>query len=203
MTKPLSILVVEDEVIIAYLLAETLESMGHTVCAIEGSQAGAIAAAQLHRPDLMIVDDRLGEGSGLAVVEAVLRSGPTPHIFVSGDTFKIKRHMPDAVVLEKPYNETDLAWAIRSAIVFTPTISVHQVVPPTESASSTAVLSGFQAGRVLVAPRAQVGTNEMNSVGRTQRSHRDQGNLGRRFQLLAATLTGEIGNLDMSPLRSD
>jgi CheY-like chemotaxis protein len=201
--NPLRILVVEDELIIAYLLAEILESMGHLVCAIEGSQADAISAALLHKPDLMIVDDRLGEGGGLAVVEAVLRSAPIPHIFVSGDTVRIKRLMPDAVVLEKPYNETDLAWAIRGAMVFSSAISVHQIVPPTESVISTAVLSRPETGRVLEARRAQVGTNEKNSVSRTKRPHRGQGNLGRRFQLVAATLTGEIGNLDKSPIRSN
>jgi CheY-like chemotaxis protein len=116
MMTSLRVLVVEDEAIIAYLLGEVLKGMGHEVCALELSQAGAIAAAERHKPDLMIVDEHLGQGSGLAVVEAVLRTRPTPHIFVSGDTFKIKRLMPDAVVMEKPYHETDLARAIDSAM---------------------------------------------------------------------------------------
>jgi CheY-like chemotaxis protein len=110
-------MIVEDEVFIAFLLGEVLKSMGHEVCATERTQRGAIAAALACKPDLMIVDERLEEGSGLAVVEAVLRNGPTPHIFVSGDTSRIRRLMPDAVVLEKPYQESDLAQAIQRALV--------------------------------------------------------------------------------------
>ena len=44
--KPLRILVVEDEGIVAFLLAQILESMGHEVCGIENDKAGAIAAAR-------------------------------------------------------------------------------------------------------------------------------------------------------------
>jgi CheY-like chemotaxis protein len=171
MTKPLRILVVEDEVIIAYLMAETLECMGHEVCAIEGSQAGAIAAARLHQPDLMIVDEHLGAGSGLAVVEAVLRSGPTPHIFVSGDTVRIKRLMPDAVVLEKPYRETDLARAIRRAMVPNGP-SALQIDPPNEGAISPPMLSRNEAGCLLEPSRAQIGTNDIGWVGWLKRRHR-------------------------------
>ena len=38
-------LVVEDDAIIGGLLAETLEGLGHTVCAVESNVANAVAAA--------------------------------------------------------------------------------------------------------------------------------------------------------------
>jgi len=34
--------------------------MGHDVCALEITEAGAVAAAAQYRPNLMIVDARLG-----------------------------------------------------------------------------------------------------------------------------------------------
>jgi two-component system, response regulator PdtaR len=114
--KRLRILIVEDEAVIALLLGETLESMGHEVCAIEGTQAGAIAAARRCRPDLLIVDERLGDGSGLAVVDEVLRDRPVPYIFASGDVFRVQRVMPHAVVMEKPYHAVELARAIGKAM---------------------------------------------------------------------------------------
>ncbi len=114
--KPLRILIVEDEVVIAILLGEVLKGMGHEVCAIEGAEADAIAAARRCKPDLMIVDEHLGDGSGLTVVEEVLRDGPVPYIFATGDIFRIRRLMPDAVIMEKPYHETELARAIRRAM---------------------------------------------------------------------------------------
>jgi CheY-like chemotaxis protein len=163
MTKPLRILVVEDEVIIAYLLAEILDGMGHDVCAIEGSQAGAIAAALLHQPDLMIVDEHLGTGSGLAVVEAVLRNGSTPHIFVSGDTVRIKRLMPDAVVIEKPYHETDLARAIRRAMGSN-ALTARQIDLTIESAISPLVISGKAAGYPSGTSPAHGATSDIGPV---------------------------------------
>jgi CheY-like chemotaxis protein len=54
--KALRILVVEDDAMIAMLLADMFAAMGHDVCAIERTEAGAVAAATLCKPDLMIVD---------------------------------------------------------------------------------------------------------------------------------------------------
>jgi two-component system, response regulator PdtaR len=114
--KRLNILVVEDEAIIALLLGDVLMSMGHDICAIEDTEADAIAAAFRWKPDLMIVDENLGQGSGLAVMAEVLRGGPVPYVMVSGDALRIRRLMPDAVIMEKPYRESDLARSIRSAM---------------------------------------------------------------------------------------
>ncbi len=58
-------LVVEDDAVIGGLLAETLEGLGHAVCAVETNVAKAVAAASHWRPDLMIVDVGLGEASGI------------------------------------------------------------------------------------------------------------------------------------------
>jgi CheY-like chemotaxis protein len=99
------------------LLAEVLEGMGHEVCAIEATEERAVAAAFRCRPDLMIVDVRLGNGSGVSVVERSLRDGPVPHVFVSGDPSKVQALRPDAVVLQKPFRETDLAQAIERALL--------------------------------------------------------------------------------------
>ncbi len=112
--KALRVLVVEDDSILGMLLAETLAGMGHDVCAIEATEAGAVTAAVQHRPDLMIVDACLGKGSGVSAVEEILRTGPMPHVFISGARFQAGR--PGAVVLQKPFHESDLVRAIRRAL---------------------------------------------------------------------------------------
>ena len=70
--KALRTLVVEDDAIIGRLLAEALEGLGHTVCAVESNLAKAVAAASHWRPDLMIVDVGLGEASGVLAVKEIL-----------------------------------------------------------------------------------------------------------------------------------
>ena len=114
--RALRVLVVEDDAMIGTLLAEMLEAMGHDICAIEATEADAVAAAVQFRPNLMIVDVRLGDGSGLAAVEEILRTGPVPHLFVSGDTSRIRALRPGAVVIQKPFRESDLARAIQCTL---------------------------------------------------------------------------------------
>jgi two-component system, response regulator PdtaR len=114
--KALRVLVVEDDMITGVLLGELLEHMGYDVCAIEATEAEAVTAAVRCRPDLMIVDVQLGEGSGVSAVREILRSGPVSHLFVSGDSASIKALRPGNVVLQKPYRVPDLAQAIQRAI---------------------------------------------------------------------------------------
>lgn len=114
--RALRVLLVEDEAIIAMLLAEVLAGMGHEVYATAATEADAVTAAVRCRPDLMIVDVWLGDGSGISAVEEILRTGFIPHVFVSGDPSKVLAHRPGAVVIQKPFHESDLARAIQHAL---------------------------------------------------------------------------------------
>jgi len=114
--KALRVLVVEDNAFIGMLYADLLVEMGHTVCAIEVTESEAVAAATLYNPDLMIVDAALGEGTGVSAVEKILRAGSVPHVFVSGDVVSVRAVRPDAIVLQKPFRDQDLARAIQRAL---------------------------------------------------------------------------------------
>lgn len=114
--KALRVLVVEDNAFIGMLYADLLVEMGHTVCAIEVTESEAVAAATLYNPDLMIVDAALGEGTGVSAVEKILRAGSVPHVFVSGDVVSVQAVRPDAIVLQKPFRDQDLARAIQRAL---------------------------------------------------------------------------------------
>ena len=113
--RALRVLVVEDNAIIGMLLAEVLAGMGHDVCAIEATEADAVTAAARCRPDLMIVM-QLDDGSGVSAIEKILRTGFVPHLFISGDTLGVRALRPGAVVIQKPFRESDLAWAIQRAL---------------------------------------------------------------------------------------
>jgi CheY-like chemotaxis protein len=114
--RALRILVLEDDAVLAMLVGDLLEAMGHEVCASESTEDDGVAAAERCRPDLMIVDIRLGEGSGVSAVEKILRAGPIPHLFASGDISRIKALPPGAVAILKPFREPDLARAIERAL---------------------------------------------------------------------------------------
>ena len=112
----LRVLVVEDDAVIGVLLAEMLIGMGHDVCAVELTEAGAVSAEARCRPDLMIVDVQLGDGNGVDAVAEIRRTRLVPHLFVSGDISQVKHLQPGAVLLQKPYREADLARVIQRAL---------------------------------------------------------------------------------------
>ena len=114
--KKLRVMIVEDDALIASLLGELIEALGHRVCAIESSERGAVAFARRSRPDLMIVDAHLQDGSGIGAVEAITGFDPIPHIYVTGDAKAVRSLKPHATVLQKPYFERDLVTAIQSAL---------------------------------------------------------------------------------------
>jgi CheY-like chemotaxis protein len=113
--KALRVLVVDDDALLGLCLAEMLMGIGYDICAIETTEAAAVAAAVKHAPDLMIVDARLRDGSGIAAVEQILRTWPIPYLFVTGDTRSVQEAKPGAVVLQKPFRESELVSAIRRA----------------------------------------------------------------------------------------
>ncbi|WP_261971178.1 response regulator [Prosthecodimorpha staleyi] len=106
----------EDEALLAALLAEVLIDMGHTVDAIVATEADAVRAAKRLKPDLMIVDFRLREGTGADAVAKILTDGFVPHVYMSGDRLNIMPRHARAVVLEKPFRDSDLMRAIDRAV---------------------------------------------------------------------------------------
>ncbi|MEO5599141.1 MAG: response regulator [Novosphingobium sp.] len=112
----LRILVAEDDAMIAMFLSDLLEALGHVVCAAIDTEAATVAAALLHRPDLMIVDEALRDGSGIAAVQEIEMTLPVPHIFATGDCYRVLRAEPNAIVLQKPFNAQALVRAIERAL---------------------------------------------------------------------------------------
>jgi two-component system, response regulator PdtaR len=113
--RALRVLIIEDEPLIALLFEEVLSELGHEVCASVTTEAEAIEAAARCKPELIISDVRLKKGSGIDAVNAILRAGFVPHIFVSGDRLDRKLLNPAAGFLQKPFEERHLVDAIAHA----------------------------------------------------------------------------------------
>ncbi len=99
---------------IGLLLTEILEEMGHTVCGIVATEEEAVIGAARLRPGLMLVDVNLHEGSGVAAVRRILKSGPQLCIFMSGAPAQVE--WPTVTVLRKPFAEQELVLAIERVI---------------------------------------------------------------------------------------
>ena len=112
----LRILLVEDDSMISMLLTMMLEEMGFAVCATASCESGAVREAERARPDLIITDMNLANGSGTAAIAAICLARPTPHIFISADTSAVRGMQPAAIILEKPFHYADLERAIGRAM---------------------------------------------------------------------------------------
>jgi len=119
-------LVVEDEFFIAEMLRDMLEDMGIEVCAIAEDTQGAIAAAQQHRPDIILMDVRLkGQEDGVDAALAIYRFLPgSPILFITGSreqstVDRINEDHP-AGLLYKPFRADRLQAKVRELLEHPP-----------------------------------------------------------------------------------
>jgi len=80
-----SVLVVDDELIVATELAYHLEMNGYAIAGIAGDGEDAITLACRTRPDVIIMDiDMPGETDGIAAAQRIRRNLKSRIIFTSG-----------------------------------------------------------------------------------------------------------------------
>lgn len=116
--EALKVLVIEDDELISMLLREILEDLGHHVCATVATEEDAVLVADRCKPDLMIVDEHLRQGTGASAVERILLNRSIPYVFISGAHVHGARQ--GAKVLRKPFLLQDLARAIQDCVTDVP-----------------------------------------------------------------------------------
>jgi CheY-like chemotaxis protein len=98
-----SILVVEDEALIALMLEDMIESLGHRLHGVAANLAEGCAAAEAGNFDLAILDCNL-MGEKVWPVAQILSDRNVPFVFSSGgDTLDIPACYAQRPMLEKPY----------------------------------------------------------------------------------------------------
>ena len=105
-----SVLIVEDDLMIADMLEEVLLDSGYAVCGIARTVAAAVALAHLHRPDFAVVDMRLADGGTGTEVRALLKpTWPMGILYATGNRSKHLLSSTDGhACLTKPYRSDDL-----------------------------------------------------------------------------------------------
>lgn len=114
-----TVLVIEDESVIAIDIAGIARELGHTVVGIAGSEREAVSIARTKRPGLVLADINLGAGgSGIAAVGKILQSMTVPVIFVTAFPERLltgERPEPTYLVT-KPFTPDTLKAAISQAL---------------------------------------------------------------------------------------
>ena len=102
---PSSVLLVEDNAIVAMDTEETLKRLGVGVVITASSVAQALAAIDKHSPAFALLDVNLGGETGFAVAER-LAGMQIPFAFATGygEEFAVPAMFADAPKIGKPYN---------------------------------------------------------------------------------------------------
>ncbi|ACJ00817.1 response regulator [Rhodospirillum centenum] len=118
-----SIMIVEDDAIIAFDLAETVRGMGHTVCGTAATMESALTTARDCRPTLALMDLRLAHGdSGITTAQRLRQSSELPIIFVTAFGDELTRRGLEHLgpVIRKPFTREQIERAITQAVFAPP-----------------------------------------------------------------------------------
>jgi CheY-like chemotaxis protein len=116
-----SVLVVDDEAVIAELWCIHMRAMGLEVCGVAATADDAVTLAEAHRPAVVLMDMRLrGTKDGVDAALAIHASVGSKVIFITGsqepDTMaRIQLDHPTAVLI-KPVSDRLLQRAVSDAL---------------------------------------------------------------------------------------
>jgi two-component system, response regulator PdtaR len=120
-----SILIVEDEALIASYIREVLEESGFAIVGVASSGIEALTLAADALPDLALVDIKLaGPMDGIEVVQELRRRFDIASIFLSGvadpAVMERARKAPALGFLEKPFRPSQVFNALQRALARSP-----------------------------------------------------------------------------------
>jgi PAS domain S-box-containing protein len=116
-----SIVIVEDEAVIARDLQLLLKDLGYAVPSIVSTADEALTSISAAVPDLVLLDIRLADGSdGIAVAEAILARWAIPVVFLTAhaDSATVARAQATSPYgyLLKPFDEREVAISVQLAL---------------------------------------------------------------------------------------
>lgn len=116
-----AVLIVEDQMLIAWHIRDLVEHAGHEVIAMARNPAEAVAAAAEHRPDFAIMDIRLESGaSGLEAARMLYEGWGVRSIYVSANLDEETRahagQFKPLGFVGKPFLAAELLDAIAAAL---------------------------------------------------------------------------------------
>jgi response regulator NasT len=117
-STPIRILVAEDETLIRMDLVEMLGEAGYEVVAEAADGAQAIELAQIHKPDLAILDVKMPVLDGISAAEKIIAIAPVLMLTAFSQRELVERARDAGVMayVVKPFSIGDLVPAIEIAI---------------------------------------------------------------------------------------
>lgn len=96
-------LIIDDNMIVSRAIQQRLETLGFTSFDRTWSEKQAVAAADRHPPDLIVVGDNLETGSALAAAERVSHAHHAPVLMVTGNPFRKRELVERNMSFDGPF----------------------------------------------------------------------------------------------------
>jgi DNA-binding LytR/AlgR family response regulator len=119
--KALKILIIEDDIVIAHDIKETLEEGGHIVTDIVRNKSAALTTMRINPPDLVLIDIHLEHSpdDGIDIAHHILALSTIPIIYLTGfaekPTIDRAQQTHPAAYLLKPFRKKELAIQVELA----------------------------------------------------------------------------------------
>ncbi|MGB8841224.1 MAG: GAF domain-containing protein [Aliidongia sp.] len=125
----LTVLIAENDLLMADMLAEVLIDGGYAVCGIARTVEEGVALAAAHMPDLALLDLRLAAGGlGTEIAARIDRSGGLGILYATGNVSQIGLTKADGdACISKPYRPEDV---IRALEIVAEIARTGQASPP-------------------------------------------------------------------------
>ncbi|WP_033074039.1 response regulator [Sphingopyxis sp. MWB1] len=121
-----SVLIIEDEPLIAMELEQIVRSLGHEVAGIATTHDDAVAAFERTEAGLVLADIQLADGSsGIDAVQDILARAPVPAIFITAfpERLLTGNCVEPTFLISKPFRENTVRAAISQSLLFTPQLA--------------------------------------------------------------------------------
>lgn len=112
---PLSVLLIEDDAVAAMDLQAVLHRAGHSVIGTAPTFDRALQIATARRPDVAVVDYRLGGQMDGVMIARHLRRLGAKVVYVTGYASEVRLIDPAATIVSKPYQPEALLRAVQQA----------------------------------------------------------------------------------------
>jgi DNA-binding response OmpR family regulator len=124
-----TVLIAEDDLMIADMIEEVLVAHGYDVCGIARTVAEAVVIGLRHKPDLAVLDLRLADGGlGTDIAAQLGAVGRLGILYATGNMAEVILTAADGhACLAKPYSAADLLDALK---IVADLVDTGTAVPP-------------------------------------------------------------------------
>jgi len=95
-------LIMEDNIIVGHAIERQLADAGFHSFDHAWTESQAIEYAQRHAPALIVIGDRVEQGSAIAAVRTIGRSGAVPVLFATTDISRPRERLPADMAIHGP-----------------------------------------------------------------------------------------------------